>query len=412
MSQRITIIIPTRERCDTLRWAMKTCVTQDYDNLDILISDNASTDATRDVIAEYDDSRIRYVNPGRRLGMSEHWEFAFSHVTSGHVGVIGDDDGLLPGAIEELAQIIDPARPLVWPLQQYFWPAYGDPDLENSVVLPLKQVPTVHEIDSRAAVRRALHDSSRYPLLPSPYFGVVPVSAIDEIRTRSGRVFESINPDIYCAFAVASVCSTYLYIDKSYSLAGQSRHSNGASQLSGRGKGDDASAATKWDNENTIPFHSDLCLAPSIPLAVAESALQARDHLGLDCHVDLRSTISAMVRDPLYLLNPAVRPPIDDALRQMGAMHRLEDFVERELQRGESRRALRVLRAGSRSVFAQNPLLECDPREISNVFDAAIFVSAVLPEFQGRLTGPWKRWATRPRKLARAVRAARRRARR
>src|SRR3954449_382929 len=123
MAPRMTIIIPTRERCDTLRWAIKTCVTQDYDDLEILISDNASTDATTDVIAEYDDTRIRYVNPGRRLGMSEHWEFAFSHVTSGHLGVIGDDDGLLPGAIEDLARIIDPDRPLIWPIQQYFWPS-------------------------------------------------------------------------------------------------------------------------------------------------------------------------------------------------------------------------------------------------------------------------------------------------
>jgi glycosyltransferase involved in cell wall biosynthesis len=211
MSQRITIIIPTRERCDTLRWAIKTCVTQDYDQLEILISDNASTDATRDVIAEYDDSRIRYVNPGRRLGMSEHWEYAFSHVTSGLLGVIGDDDGLLPGAIEELAHIIDPDRPLVWPIQQYFWPSFADPDLANCVVLPLKQTARLREVQSADVVRSVMADSSKYPMLPSPYFGLVPAAAFDRIRQMSYQVFHSIIPDIYAGFAVASVCDTYLF---------------------------------------------------------------------------------------------------------------------------------------------------------------------------------------------------------
>ena len=33
MAERLTVIIPTRERHDTLRWALKTCVSQDFDRL-------------------------------------------------------------------------------------------------------------------------------------------------------------------------------------------------------------------------------------------------------------------------------------------------------------------------------------------------------------------------------------------
>ncbi len=87
MSPRLTVIVPTRERHDTLIWALKTCVTQDCDDLEILVSDNASVDETREVVASYDDPRIRYVNPGTRLGMSEHWEFALSHVQEGYVSL-------------------------------------------------------------------------------------------------------------------------------------------------------------------------------------------------------------------------------------------------------------------------------------------------------------------------------------
>jgi hypothetical protein len=51
------------------------------------------------------DPRIRYINPGRRLSMSYHWEFALSHVSGGWVGFIGDD-GLLPDALTNLAAVI------------------------------------------------------------------------------------------------------------------------------------------------------------------------------------------------------------------------------------------------------------------------------------------------------------------
>jgi len=45
---RFTIIIPTRERAATLEFAMKTVTDQEFPSLEIIVSDNASTDNTRD----------------------------------------------------------------------------------------------------------------------------------------------------------------------------------------------------------------------------------------------------------------------------------------------------------------------------------------------------------------------------
>ena len=74
--ERISIIIPTRERCDTLKYTLKTCLIQDDGNLDIIVSDNFSQDATKGVVQSFSDKRIQYINPGKRLSMSHHWEFA------------------------------------------------------------------------------------------------------------------------------------------------------------------------------------------------------------------------------------------------------------------------------------------------------------------------------------------------
>ena len=72
-----TIIVPTRERADILIHTLRTCTMQDYDRLSILVSDNYSQDDTRAVVDSLRDPRIKYINPGRRLSMAHHYEFAF-----------------------------------------------------------------------------------------------------------------------------------------------------------------------------------------------------------------------------------------------------------------------------------------------------------------------------------------------
>lgn len=123
-ASKFTVIIPTRERCDTLQSSLRTCVAQDYDNLEIVVSDNASQDRTREVVASFKDPRIRYVNPGRRVSMSHNWEFALSRVTDGYVTIMGDDDGVLPNAIKELDVLTREtgAKAVNWMHGFYGWP--------------------------------------------------------------------------------------------------------------------------------------------------------------------------------------------------------------------------------------------------------------------------------------------------
>lgn len=52
-NHRFTVVIPTRERCDTLEHAFHTCVIQDYDDLEIIVGDNFSQDRTRKVVESY-----------------------------------------------------------------------------------------------------------------------------------------------------------------------------------------------------------------------------------------------------------------------------------------------------------------------------------------------------------------------
>lgn len=68
MNKLISVIIPTYNRADIVIDAINTILNQTYQNFEIIIIDDGSTDNTKQVIKEINDPRIRYIyqeNSGR-----------------------------------------------------------------------------------------------------------------------------------------------------------------------------------------------------------------------------------------------------------------------------------------------------------------------------------------------------------
>ena len=66
----VSVIIPTYNRASTLPRAIKSVLNQDYENLELIVVDDASTDETAEVLSRIDDPRMRVIvhdhNKGRR----------------------------------------------------------------------------------------------------------------------------------------------------------------------------------------------------------------------------------------------------------------------------------------------------------------------------------------------------------
>src|SRR5436190_2523908 len=92
----VSICIPTYNRSLSLVRAVGSALAQDYDKLEIVISDNASTDETGNVCVELckKDTRIRYIRQPKNLGMTENFRRALGASHGAYFMWLSDDDWL------------------------------------------------------------------------------------------------------------------------------------------------------------------------------------------------------------------------------------------------------------------------------------------------------------------------------
>ena len=58
---RFSVVIPTRQRANTLRHTLQTCLASDFDDYEIVVCDNCSSPETRQVVEEAASRRVVYV---------------------------------------------------------------------------------------------------------------------------------------------------------------------------------------------------------------------------------------------------------------------------------------------------------------------------------------------------------------
>ena len=97
---RLTIVIPTVDRAYCVRRAVESALAQDTPNLEILVSNNASTDDTRTLLDNIEqtrsDPRLRVVHHPQRLSIVDHGNYLLSEARGDLFLGLSDDDWIEP----------------------------------------------------------------------------------------------------------------------------------------------------------------------------------------------------------------------------------------------------------------------------------------------------------------------------
>ena len=99
-SPTISVIIPTHNRSDLLPRAMKSVFAQTFQDWEMIVVDDASTDDTEDVVRSFRDERVRYVRLERNSGPSCARNVGISNARARYLAFLDSDDECLPDKLE------------------------------------------------------------------------------------------------------------------------------------------------------------------------------------------------------------------------------------------------------------------------------------------------------------------------
>ena len=101
-----SIGLPVRNGEKTIEDVTKSVLRQDFENLELIISDNASTDGTEEICREIAaaDHRVRYVRQSVNLGLSGNFQWIKNNARGTFFRWIGDDDEIAPDYVSRCVE--------------------------------------------------------------------------------------------------------------------------------------------------------------------------------------------------------------------------------------------------------------------------------------------------------------------
>ena len=132
----VSIGLPTFNRAHCIRKCLDSLITQTYPHIELIISDDGSTDETQAICEAYakKDSRIRYIRQARNQGLIGNFYFTLSQATGEYFGWAVDDDWFHPSYVEKHIEALE-QNPHHGAVGCSYQRLYGNGEIEEEVLL-------------------------------------------------------------------------------------------------------------------------------------------------------------------------------------------------------------------------------------------------------------------------------------
>src|SRR5262249_23269523 len=110
---KVSVIIPTHNRAHFLRGAIFSVLNQTFQDFEIVVVDDASTDNTAKVVAAFNDDRIRFIQHDTNKGGSAARNTGILASKCDYIAFLDDDDEWLPDKLRKQMEILVASLPEV-----------------------------------------------------------------------------------------------------------------------------------------------------------------------------------------------------------------------------------------------------------------------------------------------------------
>jgi glycosyltransferase involved in cell wall biosynthesis len=255
----ISIVIPTRNRPDTLEVCLRAMRHHKSEAIEIVVQDNCSEQETVDIIhaAAKLDPRIRYSRAPYPSSQRHNFEHGLAATRGDYLSIIGDDDGYSMGSLDWLVGRLQqtPVDAVRWNLLHYIWPSLSA-DGEGFMDYCAPMINGGSSIESGAAMASDIIETRTNGSWEHicVYHGMISRGVYERMKAmQEGQFFAYPIPDIYVHNIIAFFCKNFLQVNDIVSIYGASGYSAGASWSNGKTTDEKASAeAKRWVRENQV----------------------------------------------------------------------------------------------------------------------------------------------------------------
>lgn len=384
-----TVIIPQKDRAEYIESTLRTCMIQDYPNFEVIVSDDCSTDNSVAVITKLceQDNRIKLFAHKKHLGMRDNFEFALSQAKPGYVMALGGDDGLVPGCISRMYEIIKETQCelLTWTPASFCY-ENANSNGHNIFLVKRKKNLGYKRLNSIDFLNK-ISNTFAYQIDECPMFyikGVVSTDLIEKVKTRTndGCFYYCPTPDGFSGVVLAGEVDSYIYTPEPLSIGGTTTKSQGQNYRRTDKKSREESEQFFNDNIRRS-MHASLASQPYSPLVTlmtADYLLTAKDLPGWPAANAVNISFDNLIRKTFKLIensyfeNQVLIRELK-ILREIAKYHNLEDLFDELLKKTKKK----VFTKDEVYGFLITNSIRFDGKtlNIHNIFDASLAVNFV-----------------------------------
>lgn len=388
-----TVIIPQKNREEYLVHTLRTCMIQDYPNLEFIVADDCSDDNSVELVRELQkkDSRIKLIVHQHHVGMRDNFENALSAVRPGYVMALGGDDGLVPGCFWKINKLIqETGRQLISWRTSFF--IYPETEVGMSKFIVKRGKENHYKILKSKDYLNKIAHTFFYLIDEAPMFyikGVASTELINKVKSRTsdGCFYYCPTPDGFSGVVLAGEVEDYVYTYEPLTITGITKKSQGANYK--RTDEQSKREAQEFFNDNIRrTMHKELAsqqYSPLVTLMTADYLLTARDLPGWPGKFEMfkfedliRATFQMLVKNPFD--NEVLIRELT-ILKRIAEQHGLKELYDR-LLKTTKRKLVRSDVFNGFVITPQSIMYEGNSIGINNIFDAALATPFAYNQYQ------------------------------
>lgn len=119
---KVTVIIPTYNRAHLIERSIRSVLDQTYQDFELIVVDDGSTDNTEEIVARFGDDRLRYIRLNQSSGSpAAPTNIGIKAARGEYIAVQDSDDQWLPGKLEKQMQVFNNASARVGIVYTDMW---------------------------------------------------------------------------------------------------------------------------------------------------------------------------------------------------------------------------------------------------------------------------------------------------